>query len=86
MANFVAHKDLEPPFVCLVASGGHSHIVSVEDYTHLEIMGRTRDDAAGEAFDKIARAWFWVIRAVRLLINLPKRVIRKRLISTRENG
>ena len=39
MANFVAHKDLEPPFVCLVASGGHSHIVSVEDYTHLEIMG-----------------------------------------------
>ena len=55
MANFVAHKDLEPPFVCLVASGGHSHIVSVEDYTHLEIMGRTRDDAAGEAFDKIAR-------------------------------
>ena len=49
MANFVAHKDLEPPFVCLVASGGHSHIVSVEDYTHLEIMGRTRDDAAGEA-------------------------------------
>ena len=56
MANFVAHKDLEPPFVCLVASGGHSHIVSVEDYTHLEIMGRTRDDAAGEAFDKVARA------------------------------
>ena len=55
MANFVAHKDLEPPFVCLVASGGHSHIVSVEDYTHLEIMGRTRDDAAGEAFDKLAK-------------------------------
>ncbi len=55
MANFVAHKELEPPFVCLVASGGHSHIVSVEDYTHFEIMGRTRDDAAGEAFDKIAR-------------------------------
>lgn len=55
MANFVAHKELKPPFVCLVASGGHSHIVSVEDYTHLEIMGRTRDDAAGEAFDKIAR-------------------------------
>jgi len=55
MANFVQHKTLEPPFVCLVASGGHSHIVSVEDYTRLEIMGRTRDDAAGEAFDKIAR-------------------------------
>lgn len=55
MANFVAHKDLEPPFVCLVASGGHSHIVYAKDYTEFEIMGRTRDDAAGEAFDKIAR-------------------------------
>ncbi len=55
MANFLAHKDLKPPFVCLVASGGHSHIVSVEDYTKFEILGRTRDDAAGEAFDKIAR-------------------------------
>lgn len=54
-ANFVAHKDLEPPFTCLVASGGHSHIVEVLDYTKYEIMGRTRDDAAGEAFDKIAR-------------------------------
>ncbi len=55
MANFVEHKDLEPPFVCLVASGGHSHIVEVKSYTDLEILGRTRDDAAGEAFDKIAR-------------------------------
>lgn len=55
MANFIAHKELEPPFVCLVASGGHSHIVSVESYTELKILGRTRDDAAGEAFDKIAR-------------------------------
>ena len=44
MANFVSHKNLEPPFICLVASGGHSHIVAVEDYTKLEIMGRTRDD------------------------------------------
>lgn len=55
MANFLAHKDLEPPFVCLVASGGHSHIVLVEDYVKFKILGRTRDDAAGEAFDKIAR-------------------------------
>lgn len=55
MANFIAHKKLEPPFVCLVASGGHSHIVLVEDYTEFKILGRTRDDAAGEAFDKIAR-------------------------------
>lgn len=54
-ANFVAHRELEPPFICLVASGGHSHIVDVSDYTKLEILGRTRDDAAGEAFDKIAR-------------------------------
>ena len=54
-ANFAAHPELEPPFVCLVASGGHSHIVEVKDYTHFEVMGRTRDDAAGEAFDKIAR-------------------------------
>ena len=54
-ANFLAHPDLEPPFVCLVASGGHSHIVTVKDYTEFEILGRTRDDAAGEAFDKIAR-------------------------------
>lgn len=55
MANFIAHPELEPPFVCLVASGGHSHIVEVQDYMHLNVLGRTRDDAAGEAFDKIAR-------------------------------
>lgn len=55
MANFLAHKELKPPFVSLVASGGHSHIVLVKDYTEFEILGRTRDDAAGEAFDKIAR-------------------------------
>ena len=54
-ANYIAHPVLEPPFVCLVASGGHSHIVYVKDYTEFEILGRTRDDAAGEAFDKIAR-------------------------------
>ena len=54
-ANYIAHKELKPPFVCLVASGGHSHIVYVRDYGEFEIMGRTRDDAAGEAFDKISR-------------------------------
>ncbi|MBR2973009.1 MAG: tRNA (adenosine(37)-N6)-threonylcarbamoyltransferase complex transferase subunit TsaD [Clostridia bacterium] len=54
-ANYVAHPDLEPPFVCLVASGGHSHIVYAKDYSEFEILGRTRDDAAGEAFDKISR-------------------------------
>lgn len=54
-ANYIEHKDLKPPFVCLVASGGHSHIVLVKDYTEFEILGQTRDDAAGEAFDKVAR-------------------------------
>ena len=54
-ANAIAHPEVEPPYVCLVASGGHSHIVRVEDYTHFEVLARTRDDAAGEAFDKIAR-------------------------------
>ena len=55
-ANYLAHQDLKPPFLCLVASGGHSHIVEVLDYTKMRIVGRTRDDAAGEAFDKAARA------------------------------
>jgi len=55
MANLIEHKDLEPPFVCLVASGGHSHIVYVKSYADFEIIAQTRDDAAGEAYDKIAR-------------------------------
>lgn len=55
-ANYIANQDLEPPFLCLVASGGHSHLVIVRDYGEYEILGRTRDDAAGEAFDKVARA------------------------------
>ena len=54
-ANYIAHKDLEPPFACLIVSGGHTHLVDVKDYNTIEIIGRTRDDAAGEAFDKIAR-------------------------------
>ncbi len=55
-ANFIEHAELEPPFVCLVVSGGHTHLVVVKDYGEFEILGRTRDDAAGEAFDKVARA------------------------------
>lgn len=55
-ANYIDNKELEPPFICLVASGGHSHLVKVSDYGKYEILGRTRDDAAGEAFDKVARA------------------------------
>lgn len=55
-ANFIEHPDLEPPFLCLIVSGGHTHLVVVKDYGDFEILGRTRDDAAGEAFDKVARA------------------------------
>lgn len=55
-ANYVAHPELVPPFLCLVVSGGHTHIVRVEDYTRFTVLGRTRDDAAGECFDKAARA------------------------------
>lgn len=55
-ANFIEHKDLEPPFFSLVVSGGHTHLVRVKDYGEFDIIGRTRDDAAGEAFDKVARA------------------------------
>lgn len=55
-ANFIENPDLEPPFVCLIVSGGHTHLVVVKDYGEFEIIGRTRDDAAGEAFDKVARA------------------------------
>ncbi len=55
-ANYIENRDLEPPFLCLVVSGGHTHLVKVLDYGKYEILGRTRDDAAGEAFDKVARA------------------------------
>lgn len=55
-ANFIEHKELQPPFVCLVVSGGHTFIVNMEDYGKFEVLGQTRDDAAGEAYDKIARA------------------------------
>lgn len=55
-ANYIENKDLEPPFLCLVVSGGHTHLVRVLDYGRYEVIGRTQDDAAGEAFDKVARA------------------------------
>ena len=54
-ANYLAHPELQPPFLCLVVSGGHSHIVEVADYTEFRVLGKTRDDAAGEAFDKSAK-------------------------------
>ena len=55
-ANYIENKELEPPYICLVVSGGHTHLVVVNDYGDYEVIGRTRDDAAGEAFDKVARA------------------------------
>lgn len=55
-ANYIENKDLEPPFLCLIVSGGHTHLVLVKEYGEYEIVGRTRDDAVGEAFDKVARA------------------------------
>ena len=55
-ANFIENKELKPPFLCLIVSGGHTHLVIMKDYGEFEILGRTRDDAAGEAFDKVARA------------------------------
>jgi len=54
-SNYITHKDLKPPFICLIISGGHTHLVHVKDYTEFEVVGRTRDDAIGEAFDKVAR-------------------------------
>lgn len=66
-ANYIENKDLEPPFLCLVVSGGHTHLVKVLDYGKYEILGKTRDDAAGEAFDKVARALDSAIRDDRRL-------------------
>ena len=54
-ANYITHKDLKPPFLCVVISGGHTHLVHIKDYKNFEILGKTRDDAIGEAFDKVAR-------------------------------
>ena len=55
-ANYITYKDLKPPYICLVVSGGHTHLVAVRDYKSFELIGRTHDDAAGETFDKVARA------------------------------
>ncbi len=54
-ANYITHKDLKPPFLCLVISGGHTHLIHIKDYKEYEILGKTKDDAIGEAFDKVAR-------------------------------
>ena len=54
-ANYIEFKELKPPFISMIISGGHTHLVDVKDYTNYEIIGRTMDDAVGEAFDKVAR-------------------------------
>ena len=54
-ANYISHPNLKPPFLCLIISGGHTHLVHIQDYAQFEILGKTRDDAVGEAFDKMAR-------------------------------
>ena len=54
-ANYIENADWKPPFICMIVSGGHTHLVHIKDYNEFEILGRTRDDAAGEAFDKVAR-------------------------------
>lgn len=54
-ANYITYKELEPPFICLMMSGGNTQIVHVKDYCNFEVLGKTRDDAIGEAFDKVAR-------------------------------
>lgn len=84
-ANYIENKDLEPPFLCLVVSGGHTHLVKVSDYGKYEILGKTRDDAAGEAFDKVAGPSVLAIPAVR---RLKKRLIRgiRRLFRFRRPG
>ena len=78
-ANFIENKELEPPFVCLVVSGGHTHLVCVKDYGKYEIIGRTRDDAAGEAFDKVARAIGLGYPGDPRLISCPKKGIQTQL-------
>ena len=54
-ANYITYPELEPPFLCLIISGGHTHLVKINDYTDFEIIGKTKDDAIGESYDKVAR-------------------------------
>ena len=74
-ANYIENKELEPPFLCLIVSGGHTQIVMVKDYTEYDIIGKTRDDAAGEAFDKVASICHWFTLSIS--IKKPKKAIRR---------
>lgn len=75
-ANYISNPDLKPPFLCLVVSGGHSHIVRVNDYGDYTLLGQTMDDAAGEAFDKAARVLTLPYPAVRASTHWRKRATR----------
>lgn len=79
-ANYIENKELEPPFLCLVVSGGHTHLVCVEDYGKYQILGKTKDDAAGEAFDKVARAIGLGYPGGPKIDKLSKKGIRMRLL------
>ena len=72
-ANYIEHPDLEPPFLCLIVSGGHTHLVIVKDYGEFEILGRTRDDAEEKPLIKLPGLLVWAIREVRRLINCQRR-------------
>lgn len=72
-ANYIVHKDLQPPFTCLIVSGGHTYLVQVNDYVEYEMIGRTRDDACGEAFDKVARSLNLSYPGGPLIDNLSKK-------------
>ena len=74
-ANFLSHRDLEPPFLALVVSGGHTQLVVINDYNEFQLLGQTRDDAAGEAFDKIARVMGYPIPEVRRSMRWQKKEI-----------
>ena len=77
-ANYITNPELETPFICLVVSGGHTHLVRVTGYGKYEILGRTRDDAAGEAYDKVARAIGWQRKAIRKRFRFRARMWRTR--------
>lgn len=83
-ANLLEHPDLKPPFLCLIVSGGHTHLAIMKDYGEFEILGRTRDDAAGEAFDKVARAIGLGYPAAPRSRRLPEKAIRRPLTSPEE--
>ncbi len=79
-ANYISNKELEPPFLCLIISGGHTHLVHIKSYTEFEILGKTRDDAVGEAFDKVARVIrTWISRWTKSRQACKRRKINNRI-------